>query len=66
MTSLHLVPDTGHIHLYLDGHLESVTGVTARISVPPGRHTLEAEFVALDHLPFRPRVTATVTFDVRA
>jgi hypothetical protein len=30
--------------------------------VSPGRHTLQAEFVAADHGPFDPRVTAAVTF----
>ena len=30
-----------------------------------GAHTLEAEFVASDHLPFANRVVAAVTFDVR-
>ena len=65
-TSLHLIPNAGHIHLYLDGSLQSMTGLAARIGAPPGRHTLRAEFVAVDHAPFHPRVVATVTFRVRA
>jgi hypothetical protein len=64
ISSLHLVPDEGHIHLYLDGHLISMTGTDSLISVPPGTHTLEAEFVAIDHGPFNPRVTVTVSFRV--
>jgi hypothetical protein len=32
--------------------------------VPAGTHTLRAEFVALDHGPFRPPVIAEVTFAV--
>ena len=64
-TSLRLVPNEGHIHLYLDGSLVSMTGLDAQITAPPGPHTLRAEFVAVDHRPFRPRVAATVTFQVR-
>ena len=64
ITSLHLVPNEGHIHLYLDDSLVSMTGLDAQISAAPGRHTLRAEFVAVDHRPFRPRVLATVTFHV--
>jgi hypothetical protein len=33
--------------------------------VKPGRHTLKTEFVGPTHLPFRPRVIASVTFTVR-
>jgi hypothetical protein len=65
-SSLHLVPNEGHIHLYLDGKLMSMTtGLDAQITAAPGPHTLRAEFVAVDHGPFRPRVLATVTFQVR-
>ena len=31
----------------------------------PGSHTVQAEFVASDHLPFANRVVAAVTFSVR-
>ena len=64
LTSIHLVPNEGHIHLYLDGSLEAMTGLDASIAVQPGSHTLEAEFVAADHGPFRPRVIVTVAFRV--
>jgi hypothetical protein len=65
VSSLHLVPHEGHIHLYLDASLVSMTGLDARITAPPGPHTLSAEFVAVDHGPFQPRVLAMVNFSVR-
>ena len=34
-------------------------------TLSPGVHTVEAEFVASDHLPFANRVVAAVTFSVR-
>jgi hypothetical protein len=64
LTSLHLIPDEGHIHLYLDGVLVSMTGLNASIAASPGEHTLEAEFVAVDHGSFSPRLLVTVTFRV--
>jgi hypothetical protein len=64
-SSLHLVPNEGHIHLYLDGSLVSMTGVDSQLLVSAGQHVLRAEFVAVDHEPFQPRVIATVTFQVQ-
>jgi len=63
----------GYVHLYLDSKIISIAPVASNDSVTeqaigrvqPGRHTLKAEFVGPDHLPFRPRVTAMVTFTVR-
>jgi hypothetical protein len=64
-TSTKLLPDTGHIHVYLDGDLVAMTtGLSRRIDVLPGRHTLTAEFVAVDHAPWNPRIQASVRFDV--
>jgi hypothetical protein len=65
-TSLRLVPNEGHIHLYLDGSLVSMTtGLDAVVSASPGQHELRAEFVAVDHGPFQPRVQTVVTFSVQ-
>jgi hypothetical protein len=70
VSSSSLAPNTGHIHLSLDGALVSMSGDTLQVvdlrSLDPGRHTLTAEFVATDHLPFDPPVTAELTFTKEA
>ena len=64
-TSTHLSPDKGHIHLYLDGMLAAMAYATSTtIYASPGRHRLQAQFVAVNHGPFSPPVTASVTFRV--
>jgi hypothetical protein len=64
-TSTHLVPDEGHIHVFVDGAIVLMGyATTGRIWVDPGEHVLEAEFVALDHGPFSPRVETSVRFRV--
>ena len=51
----------GHIHLLDNGSVISMAyGTEQDISLTPGPHLLEAEFVASDHLPFNPRVIASV------
>jgi hypothetical protein len=64
-TSSRLSPEEGHVHLYLNGSLVSMTeGLTQRVEVPPGDHTIVATFVAVDHGPFVPPVSASVSFRV--
>lgn len=64
-TSTDLVPNKGHIHVFVDGRIVSMTlGLDPRVWVLPGIHRLQAEFVAVDHAPFAPPVLASVVFRV--
>lgn len=64
-TSRRLVPDTGHLHLYLDDILVSMTSAGRNeLRALPGTHVLRVEFVAVDHGPFAPPVAARVRFRV--
>jgi hypothetical protein len=59
-------PDRGHVHLSVDGRLMAMP-TALRVTLPAldeGAHTITAEFVASDHLPFRNRVVAAVSFRV--
>ena len=68
-TSTDLAPDRGHIHLTVDGQLVSMTYGPVQVvdlrPYGPGRHTIEAEFVAADHLAFDPPVDAQVEVQTR-
>jgi hypothetical protein len=66
-TSTDLSPDKGHVHVLLDGSLISMNYSLgdAIPDVGPGAHRIEVEFVATDHAPFDPRVTAVTSFQVK-
>jgi hypothetical protein len=65
-TSTRLIPNEGHLHVYLDGALISMTqGLTQRLEVWPGAHVVRVDFVATDHGLFNPPVTAEVDFSVQ-
>ena len=59
----------GFIHVYLDSKIVSIEIASANEvteqtihGLTPGQHQLRVEFVGPTHLPFHPRVIATVTF----
>jgi hypothetical protein len=62
----------GYLHVYLDDQIVSITLVplnqkaaaVAIHHVTRGRHRLQAELVASNHLPLQPPVIAAVTFVV--
>ena len=62
-----LRPDRGHIHLTVDGTLVAMPyGLTQRVPrLAPGPHTIQAEFVASDHVAFANRVVAAVSFTTK-
>jgi hypothetical protein len=64
--STQISPDTGHIHVSIDGIVKSLlAGLTYDATdLTPGRHLLTVEFVAADHGPFNPRVILRQTFQV--
>jgi hypothetical protein len=66
--STRLSSTEGHVHLYVDGKLVSMTyGLSDDVKgLAPGPHSLRAEFVAADHAPFKNPVVAAVVIQVQA
>ena len=66
-TTTHIVPNQGHLHVYLDNQIVSMTfGLDQAIpNVTAGQHVLRVEFVASDHLPFDPRDFTQIVFTVK-
>jgi hypothetical protein len=60
-------PDEGHIHVSLDGAVVAMAYQDTQVlnDLKPGQHSVQVDFVAVDHLPFRNRVTAGVLFTVK-
>jgi hypothetical protein len=67
ITSKDLTPDTGHIHLSIDGRVLQMnykpSGDMPLQAFARGPHVLQGEFVAVDHVPFNPRVIDKLVFD---
>jgi hypothetical protein len=65
-TSSTIVPTEGHLHVYVDDQLITMTsGLTQTLpNLEPGTHVLRVEFVASDHAPFDPRVVTQAVFEV--
>jgi len=60
-------PDEGHIHVSLDGAVVAMAYSDTQTlkGLTPGQHSVQVDFVATDHLPFKNRVTAAVLFTVK-
>ena len=58
--------DQGHIHVSVDNQLITMAynSTTTLHGLTKGPHTIEAEYVATNHLPFANRILASVTFTV--
>ncbi|MEA3076479.1 MAG: hypothetical protein QOF60_1387 [Actinomycetota bacterium] len=66
-TSGPLTADEGHLHLTVDGLTLAMTDELVRplTGLVPGDHSLQVEYVAVDHGPFANRQVAVVLFTVR-
>ena len=62
-----LDPEEGHIHVSLDGVVVAMAYSESQMltGLTPGQHAVQVDFVAVDHIPFRNRVTAAVLFTVQ-
>ena len=67
-TSGPIKPDEGHIHVSVDGVVVAMAygdSYTVKGLTPGQEHSVQVDFVAVDHIPFRNRVTAAVVFRVQ-
>ena len=54
-------PNAGHLHVLVDGAIVSMSASTVvPVTLSPGRHVIEVDFVAPNHLPFAPPVSDTI------
>jgi hypothetical protein len=62
-----LNPEEGHIHVSVDGVVVAMAYSESQTlkGLTPGQHSVQVDFVAVDHIPFRNRVTAAVLFTVQ-
>ena len=62
-----LRPDEGHIHVSVDGVVVAMAYNDTQTlkGLTPGQHSVQVDFVAVDHVPFKNRVTAAVLFTVK-
>lgn len=61
------VDGQGHVHVMVDGRVVSMTGApSTSVTLDPGPHVIEAEYVAADHRPLSPRVLARADVTARA
>ncbi|MDQ3877445.1 MAG: DUF4399 domain-containing protein [Actinomycetota bacterium] len=67
MSGMEIDPREGHIHITVDGQLISMNyGLHEPLkNLSAGTHTLRAEFVATDHMPFDPPVFQEIAFTVK-
>jgi len=61
-----ITPDEGHVHIAVDGRVVAMSYVASHTlsGLSPGPHSVQVEFVAVDHQRFANRVVAAVLFTV--
>lgn len=56
----------GHLHLFVDGQLAAMPNeLMPTVTLPPGPHTLQVEFVAPNHAQFAPRILDQVQVEAK-
>jgi hypothetical protein len=59
-------PGGSHVHVFVDGGLESMPGgLTARVVLPRGTHEVLVELTSADHSSYNPRVTDKIELIAR-